>query len=279
MGETKELAGNEYYLNVFVDPENGRVRIDDFRGSTEKILVKAEELCKENGAEKLIVKGRSEQLATLLKYGYQLEATVDRYFLGSDAYFFCKYFSSARSCSESWITEDSIIKSVYVLGNSEQTIRLPKEYQLKRIAEKDSEVLAALYKQVFQVYPTPLNDPEYVRKTMKDGTVYFGYFFKGEIVSAASAEINTFYKNAELTDCATLIKHRKHGLMKVLLQRLERELKENGIFCAYSIARSLSFGMNAALYQLGYEYRGRLKNNCYIYDKLEDMNMWVKNLS
>ena len=65
---------------------------------------------------------------------------------------------------------------------------------------------------------------------MQDGTVYFGSFFKGEIVSAASAEINTFYKNAELTDCATLVKHQKHGLMKVLLQRLERELKKTECF-------------------------------------------------
>jgi beta-lysine N6-acetyltransferase len=41
----------------------------------------------------------------------------------------------------------------------------------------------------------------------------------------------------------------------------------------------LSFGMNAVLYQLGYNYCGRLMNNCYIYDKLENMNMWVKNLA
>jgi putative beta-lysine N-acetyltransferase len=103
--------------------------------------------------------------------------------------------------------------------------------------------------------------------------------YQGKIVSAASAEINSFYKNAELTDCATLAEHRKFGLMKMILQELEKDLKNNGIFCAYSIARALSFGMNAALFQLGYSYRGRFMNNCYIYDKLENMNMWVKNLA
>jgi beta-lysine N6-acetyltransferase len=114
---------------------------------------------------------------------------------------------------------------------------------------------------------------------MQDGTIYYAYFHQGEIVSAASAEINDFYKNAELTDCATLPEHRKYGLMKMILQELEVELKRRGVFCVYSIARSLSFGMNAVLYQLGYAYRGRLMNNVYIYDKLENMNMWVKNLS
>jgi putative beta-lysine N-acetyltransferase len=132
---------------------------------------------------------------------------------------------------------------------------------------------------VFQVYPTPLHDPEYVKKTMKEGTIYYVFFCQGKIVSAASAEVNSFYKNAELTDCATLTEHRKYGLMKIILRELEGELKRQGIFCAYSIARSLSFGMNAVLFQLGYKYRGRLMNNCYIYDKLENMNMWVKHLA
>ena len=69
---------------------------------------------------------------------------------------------------------------------------------------------------------------------------------------------NDFYKNAELTDCATLSEHRKYGLMKIILQELEGELKRKGIYCAYSIARSLSFGMNAVLFQLGYKYRGQV---------------------
>ena len=37
--------------------------------------------------------------------------------------------------------------------------------------------------------------------------------------------------------------------------------------------------MNLAFHQLGYTYTGRLANNCYIFDKLEDMNIWVKDLS
>ena len=50
--------------------------------------------------------------------------------------------------------------------------------------------------------------------------------------------------NAELTNCATLPEYRKHGFMKSLLIKLEEELRERSIFCSYTIARSLSFGMN-----------------------------------
>jgi hypothetical protein len=67
--------------------------------------------------------------------------------------------------------------------------------------------------------------------------------------------------------------------MKILLEKLEEDLQSQGIYCAYSIARALSFGMNAVLHQLGYMYRGRLLNNCYIFNKLENMNVWVKDLA
>jgi putative beta-lysine N-acetyltransferase len=87
------------------------------------------------------------------------------------------------------------------------------------------------------------------------------------------------YFNAELTDCATLSEHRTFGLMKKLLMKLEAELVKQEIFCAYSIARAQSFGMNAVLHQLRFKYRGRLLNNCYISQELENMNMWVKELS
>ncbi|MCM3724291.1 putative beta-lysine N-acetyltransferase [Neobacillus cucumis] len=278
---TSTIYVNEtnFFCEVFLDPFNKRIRVDDYRGNTKLLLEKVEELVKKYQAEKLIIKGRREDFITFLEAGLQLEAMVDRYFLGSDAHFFSRFYTSERKRNDHWITEDGIIQSIYQLNPSINQTFPPKEYELKKADENCAEELSSLYKQVFPIYPTPLYDPEYVKKTMVDGTIYYIFTYQGEIVSAASAEINAYYKNAELTDCATLTEHRKYGLMKIILQELEKDLIKNGIFCAYSIARSLSFGMNAALFQLGYSYRGRFMNNCYIYDKLENMNMWVKNLA
>ncbi|MEH7354442.1 putative beta-lysine N-acetyltransferase [Neobacillus drentensis] len=273
------LQESSYFLEVYLDPFNKRIRVDDYRGNTRVLLEKAEELVLQHHAEKLIIKGRSEDFLFFFEKGFQLEAVVDRYFLGSDAHFFSKFYTPDRKRNDHWITEDGMIHSIYQLDKTVEKTFPPKEYQIKKADESCAEELSALYSHVFQIYPTPLHDPEYVKKTIQEGTIYYVFFYQGKIVSAASAEINAFYKNAELTDCATLTEHRKYGLMKIILQELERELKRNGIFCAYSIARSLSFGMNAVLFQLGYSYRGRLMNNCYIYDKLENMNMWVKNLA
>jgi beta-lysine N6-acetyltransferase len=273
------IQENKYNMEVYLDPFNKRIRVDDYRGNTNLMLDRAEELVQTYKADKLIIKARGEDSILFFERGFQPEAIVDRYFHGSDAHFFSKYFTPERKKNDHWITEDGIIQSIYQLDPRPGKMSLPKEYELKKVDETCAEELSELYRQVFQIYPTPLHDSEYVKKTIKEGTLYFAFLNRGRIVSAASAELNSFYKNAELTDCATLSEHRKYGLMKIILRELEKELKQEGIYCVYSIARSLSFGMNAVLFQLGYRYRGRLMNNVYIYDKLENMNMWVKNLA
>ncbi|HYK71980.1 MAG TPA: putative beta-lysine N-acetyltransferase [Pseudoneobacillus sp.] len=274
-----EYRDQGIWLQIYDDPFNKRIRIDDFYGNLEAIMDYAEKLMKEKKREKLIFKVRNEHLQSFIQQGYIMEAKIDQYYLGSDAYFFTKYFDIQRMESNHWITEDQMLHSINGMALTSDTIRPPQEYQLKKVEVVDAENLADLYQQVFQIYPTPLHDPNYIKKTIVEGTIYYCFYCNGKIVSAASAEINQAYRNAELTDCATLSEHRKHGFMKILLKQLEKDLFEQGIYCSYSIARALSFGMNAALHQLGYEYRGRLKNNVFIFDKLENMNVWVKNLA
>jgi putative beta-lysine N-acetyltransferase len=275
----QRIIGERFQMDLFIDLYNKRLRVDDYRGDLRQMIEKVEELAVHFKAEKIIIIGRREHYRNLLEQAFQCEAMVDHFFHGSDAYYFTKFSSVERKQTDHWIMEDKLIKNVSKLVRNQGKQVIPAGYQLKNFTKTDADHLARLYQAVFQIYPTPLHDSDYIRKTMEQGTIYYGFIFEDHIVSAASAEVNDRYHNAELTDCATLPTHRKYGLMKHILEKLSRELKKNGIYCAYSIARAQSFGMNAVLHQLGYEYRGRLMNNCYIFDKLENMNMWVKDLS
>lgn len=274
-----EIDEKNFWMLVYDDPFNKRIRIDDYYGGSKTIIDYVEDLMKEKKREKLIIKVRSEQFKEFLERGFTCEAIIDNYYLGSTMYFFTKYFDQKRNQNDHWITEDQMLRSINDMEISTDTLQPPNEYHLKKVDASDAEKLALLYQTVFKIYPTPLHDSEYIKETIQEGTIYYAFYCNGAIVSAASAEVNRMYRNAELTDCATLTEHRKHGLMKILLKKLEMELFNQGIYCSYSIARSLSFGMNAVLHQLGYVYRGRLKNNVFIYDKLENMNVWVKNLT
>lgn len=276
--EIVKMKHETFYFEGALDHFNERIRIDYYVGNVSSLIERIEKLAKEYQYTKLIIKTRKEHLYSFLQKGYMIEALVKGYFQGSDAFFVTKYNSLDRKNSLYWSQGDDILEAVLKSDRLKEKI-IPEGYHLRRADKKDAKKLANLYGQVFQVYPTPLNEAAYVEKTMEEDTIYWVYEKEGSIVSAASAEIDFAQRNAELTNCATLVEHRKHGLMKEIMKKLEQDLVSQSIYCSYTIARSLSYGMNAAFHQLGYMYTGRMTNNCYIFDKLEDMNIWVKDLS
>ncbi|SDM67795.1 putative beta-lysine N-acetyltransferase [Fictibacillus solisalsi] len=273
------IEQHDIKASICLDYFNERLRVDDYRGNIQSIVKAIHDLAEQHSFSKVIVKARAEHLSELLSLGFLPEAWFSRYFNGSDCVAMCKYYSNERKRSDFWVEEDRIMDKIHSNPPAKQETVLPESYSMRQAVPEDGNRLAGLYSKVFEVYPTPMNDSDYIEKTMENGTVYFVIEHQGEVVSAASADINQTYHNAELTDCATLQEHRKYGLMKILIDQLEQELKSRHIYCAYSIARSLSFGMNAVFSQRGYLYQGRLIKNCLIFDKYEDMNLWVKDLS
>ncbi len=278
--EQEEINKENLHLKITKDHFNQRLKVEDYRGNIKSITDFIDDMCLENKNAKAIVKTRFEDVPFFLQEGFILEAVFKRYFNGNDAIAMTKYYEPTRRNSDKWVKEDEILKKVLALDKPTPRFSIPKKLTLRQATESDADQLATLYSKVFEIYPTPLNNPDYIKEVMQQDTVFFVVLDeKEQLISAASAEMNFTYHNAELTDCATLPEFRKLGLMKLLLKRLEEELLNRGIYCSYSIARALSFGMNAAFHQLGYTYTGRLANNCYIFDKLEDMNVWVKDLS
>lgn len=275
--EQKRLHAASYQADIVVDYFNRRLRVLEYRGNLMSLLDEVNEIAEMNSFEKIICMAKREDLFEFMSCGFMVEAMVQKYFNGSDAYFVTKYFTNERRNSDKWMEEESIMTDI--LRNPRENKPTNTQFLIRKATPEDAEQLAKLYDTVFQIYPTPLNNPDYIQKVMKDSTVFYVALDDGVIISSASAEVNHTFYNAELTDCATLDDYRKHGLMKKLLIQLEKELINNGIYCAYSIARALSYGMNKSFYQLGYSYTGRLTNNCYIFDKIEDMNVWVKDLS
>lgn len=276
---TQIETGDCYTMELYHDHANQRLRMDDYRGNIKKAMARALVIAKEQGFTKVILKARNEDLSTALGQGYMLEGIFSRYFNGNDAYCMAFYLTDERRTSDFWVKEDKVIQDVSEIPRLMDMQKIPENYILRFATDEDAQELANLYGEIFETYPTPMNDERYIKKVMEEGTIFSVIEYEGSIVSAASAEVNEMYHNAELTDCATIPHHRKHGFMKVLISALEQELIRKNIYCSYSLARSLSMGMNAVFHQLGYEYGGRLTKNCNIWDKYEDMNIWGKDLS
>lgn len=271
-------TGPDFTMLVYLDFVNKRIRIDDYRGNINSIIIRMKALAKQYSFTKELIKAREEDWRTFLSNGYVFEGTINGYFNGNDAFFMVHYVNVDRRTSPSWKEEDLFLEKIAGLPNPTQPNVMPAGYSIRLANRDDCKPLATLYKQVFQTYPTPMDDESYIGKVMEEGTIFKIIEWNGEIVSTASAEVNEAYHNAEMTDCATLQEHRKYGFMQLLISALEEELINRQIYCSYSLARAQSFGMNACLKKLGYLYTGRLGNNCVMNGQYENMNIWVKKL-
>lgn len=232
-----------------------------------------------NGFDKILCMASRRDWQQFLRYGYVLEAVLKYSLNGEDAFVVSKFRSQERLTSHNLMEEILLIEKVMEEPRPPQHLSAqPQGFGFRLARQDDVPELIALYQSIFETYPSPLIHSSYLDAVFQKDTLFAVCTREGEIVSAASAELQPHLRSAELTDCATKPGARGLGLMSHILALLEREIGERGYVCAYTMARSRSFGMNNVFYRLGYEFLGRLVNNCDIYGAYEDMNIWVRDL-
>ena len=167
---------NGYTVEGVLDYFNKRIRVDHYTGNIERIIQTIDELAEKHSFTKCIVKRKG-----MFQHGslrFLLEATIPHYFQGHDAYFFVKFNNDERRNSIHWAEEDTILSGVK--AKVKEKI-VPEKFLLRKATEEDAEELAAVFGEVFEVYPTPLNEASYVKQTMKeDDTIYYVYEFEGK---------------------------------------------------------------------------------------------------
>lgn len=274
-----EIDGEGYSCKLFFDWYNRRLKVIDYEATDYLALTeRLHWLAEENDFDKIFFKATRDDWQEFLRHGYMLEGILRYYFDGEDAYVLSRFCSTDRVTSEHLIEESDLIEKL-MRSSAKPPRPLPEGYRLLPCTPEHIPDLVLLYRRVFETYPSPLTHPDYLLATMERNVLYRAIVDnEGRIVSAASAECDDKHANAEMTDCATHPDQRGKSLMSHILSALEGDLKARGINTAYTLARARSVGMNRVFYGLGYEYSGRLVNNCDIYGQFEDMNIWVKRL-
>ncbi len=267
-------------IDLTIDYYNRRLKVLNFEGDLPDICRRLDYLANKNQFDKIFIKATAQDWQGFLAHGYMLEGIILHYFNGENAYVVSRFLSRDRITSPTLLEESALIQELMHQPRKNRPLDLPEGYTLTLATEDDIPGLVILYSHVFESYPSPLTMPDFLLSTMRRNLVYA--VIKdgdGNIVSAASADLDTKHRNAEMTDCATFPSERGKGLMRILLVRLEDELRRRGIRCAYTLARATAPGMNKVFYDLTYEYCGRLINNCDISGGFEDINIWSKRLA
>ncbi len=265
------------YIEILIDRTNERLNVVDYEvHNWEKIVSYLGEAAARNHLGKILLYIRRTDDYPMEKYGYMREGVIPGFFLGDDALCYSRFTDFERSQSPNYQQEEELVKKIMIEKKKEGIKVLPAGYMVCKIRRDQVDDLVKLYRKIFSSYPSPLLNPDYVHNVMQTHVTFYGVFAGDCLVSAASADMDERNLNAEITDCATLSEHRGKGLLSYLITLLEKEMRAKKMGTLYSLARAGSYGMNAALYRLGYEYMGRFINNCHIGGRFEDMNLWVK---
>lgn len=239
-----------------------------------------DDLAGRNGYSKIIVKVPEYQREFFSCNGYETEAIVPDFFCGlTPGYFMGKFRDPSRKSRENPGKIDEILSVCRNTSTPKTEREIPAGMEIRESRPDDAENLAMLYQAVFETYPFPISDPEFLRHGMAADTRYFQVTNTGSVIAASSFEISRIARNSEMTDIAVIPDYRGIGLSHLLLERMEKEACREGIILAYTICRAMNLPVNRLFSGTGYSYGGTLVGNTNICGGFESMNVWYKKLA
>ncbi|RCX17862.1 beta-lysine acetyltransferase [Anaerobacterium chartisolvens] len=264
-------------VRLFMDYVNLRVKILEYEEISEDILKDIIEMARGESLGKIISNVNIKAMKTFISSGFQIEGMIYGFFKGEDALCVSYFLDSKRAASAEKDKEDAIIQRC-MESKSSFKLKDMEDITMRDALRGDIFHMTELFKAVFETYPSPVFDEEYIKSNLNKTALYKVACIDGRVVAAASADMDKDNLNAEITDCATYPQYRGRGILSNLIYYLEQDLKERNFYCAYSLSRAINPGINMALCKHGYKYTGRMLNNCDICGSFEDMNIWSKTL-
>lgn len=255
---------------------NNRLYILKFPEKGDRNLVKSlTKKAVENGYSKVIAKVPKSCLNIFLTTGYKIETTIPKFYNGEqDCCFVSKFIDLQRAVFDPTPLREfnQVLKNYHYNQQANDW----SKYSVRELTPADAQEIASIYRSVFETYPFPVFDEDYIRQTMQSHVIYFGAFLNGKLLCVSSSEMDVENQNAEMTDFAAVHEARGLGLSKILLQVMEAKMKEKNIKTLYTIARLNSIPMNKTFMGACYNYAGTLINNTNISGGIESMNIWYK---
>jgi putative beta-lysine N-acetyltransferase len=261
-------------------PFNRRVYLMKLgRAKPQQVLPPLLELCRRKKYSKVFAKVPVRHEAAFHQLGFETEAKVPGFFKNREAAAFLGLYLDPQRRLPKHAQEIQKVHDLTKKIIKPASLAVPPPgLQVRRCQPEDIPAMAKIYARVFESYPFPISDREFLAETMASHVVYFGIWKKDQLVALASAETDREEHNAEMTDFATLPEHRGGGYARLLLNRMEKVMRQEGITTAYTIARAISPGMNITFAKQGYHLAGCLINNTNICGDIESMNVWYRQL-
>lgn len=237
------------------------------------------ELALEKNYGKIFIKVPQTQEDFFRVRGFKREAVVPRYYGEIDCLFLAKYLKKEREkVSDSQMQQCRSVLEATNSGSVPEDSSVEFPYSIRQLELQDIPSMSQIYQRVFESYPFPIHDEDFLKESMKAHVFYFGCFKDQRMIGLSSAECDPQTLSAEMTDFAVLPDFRGKRIASHLLEEMESFIGKSGYRTAYTIARAMSFGMNKTFANASYTLGGTLINNTQISGQIESMNVWHRKL-
>ncbi|MTI79517.1 MAG: putative beta-lysine N-acetyltransferase [Firmicutes bacterium] len=266
--------------SVHIEPTSKRIKIYGLKNIKHfnKFITELRLIGNNLNCDKLIFYVTKTEEELIKKYNCSYEGFIEGFFNGNNAYIYSIFLVPSRN--KPYVSEEEAKVMDYMIRVKKNNGRfnIPKGFKMRWAIESDALQMAKLYDKVFESYPTPMNKPDFIIEMMNND-VYFSVVERNnEIVSACSADVLPHFNSAELSDCATDSRYRSKQLLSHQVSHLISLMKIMEINTIFSYSRSVSIGMNLVNVKHNFKYGGRMIANSNIAGRLENMNIWYKNI-
>ncbi len=131
-------------------------------------------LAKENSYTKIFCKVPHWATPAFISDGYITEAHIPEFYDNkADVFFMSKFLNSDRIMKFEHEKLEELTDHLLDVPENKKPVKLKPEFRLKRFLKESAEEICELYKHVFDSYPFPIFDPDFIRKTMEDDVQYY----------------------------------------------------------------------------------------------------------
>lgn len=229
---------------------------------------------------KILAKVPERAAPSFRRAGFVCEACIPGYFSGGDdAWFLSLYPDAQRRARFHRRDIERCRRHVETAAASPSPRPSESGLSIRTCRPPDLSAMQRMYREVFETYPFPIYDREYLAATMAADVRYYGVRDRaGHLVALASGEMDSENQAVEMTDFAVLPSWRRRGLSARLLRYMEADMRGRGMRTAFTIARTRAPGINIAFCRRGYRNGGLLVNNTHIAGQIESMWVWYKKI-
>ena len=200
MSDTVEVIGKESVIQH--GKHNDRVYLMKLKEQDADIILgELSNLADKNKYSKIFCKVPGYIAPLFFSEGYIMEACIPHFYNNQhDAFFVSKFLSEDRRLG---LEKNQLKRFNQLLSDKYQKKIKSREvspgYRVKKLTRSDVNPMASIYREVFESYPFPIYNPDYILKTMGECIQYFGAEKNGKLAALASSEIDFEGKNAEMT--------------------------------------------------------------------------------